>query len=163
MKPPLERIAPAKPPAPSPLAQASAEQAQQPPPSYRFFRPLVLNAGVLVAEGRSITLAGVVPVPATQLCTGADGTSWPCGMVARTALRALVRGRAVTCQMDDQTKNNLTTQCSVAGRDIAEWLVEQGWAEAEPGSTLARLSDAAKAMGRGIHGRPNQLGPAAGP
>jgi endonuclease YncB( thermonuclease family) len=117
-----------------------------------LFRPLALNAGVIAAEGRTITLTGLMPVEVSRTCLRSDGSSWPCGMAARTAMRQYLRSRAVTCTLPDQKLETLTTDCRIGRQDIAEWLVEQGWAEAETGSALSRLGDAAKAMGRGIHG-----------
>jgi endonuclease YncB( thermonuclease family) len=118
-----------------------------------LFQPIVEAAGIIRAEGRTIRLSGVEPVDADRLCMDAAGKPWPCGMAARTALRNLVRGRAIACILPDQQQENIVTQCSVGGEDIAAWLVEQGWAEAQTPSPLARLSDAARAMRRGIHAR----------
>jgi endonuclease YncB( thermonuclease family) len=35
--------------------------------------------------------------------------------------------------------------------DLGEWLVEQGWAEAVPGSPLERFAETARRLRRGIH------------
>jgi endonuclease YncB( thermonuclease family) len=151
---PLERIAPA--PVQKPLEVFGPPM----PPltkdePFLLFQPVVENAGTLIAEGRTITLAGVVPVEFGRICFNADGGGWPCGKKARTAFRALVRGRAISCLLPDQQKTAVETECRIGKENLGEWLVEQGWAEAAPGSDLENLGKAAKLMGRGIYSRGN--------
>jgi endonuclease YncB( thermonuclease family) len=120
---------------------------------FLLFQPIVQNAGTLVAEGRTITLTGVLPVEANRLCFSSDGNQWPCGKKARTEFRALVRGRAISCLLPDQQKTAVETECRIGKENLAEWLVEHGWAEAKPGFDLESLGHAAKLMGRGIYGQ----------
>jgi endonuclease YncB( thermonuclease family) len=49
--------------------------------------------------------------------------------MARTALRALIRGRTLNCRMtgDDAQNGKITTSCKVGKTDIGQWLVDQGW------------------------------------
>lgn len=148
----IERMAVPE-PKPEPQQVATSVPSMEALKPVLLFRPVVAAAGVIVAEGRTISLQGIAPVAADRLCQKADGSRWPCGMMARTALRQFVRGRAVACVLPDQQLENVHAACSVGGQDIAEWLIEQGWADAETGSPLARLSEAARAMGRGIHAR----------
>ncbi len=148
---PLERIAPA------PILKPLEAFGPPMPPlgkeePFLLFQPIVENAGTLVAEGRIIMLASVLPVEASRMCTGANNAQWPCGKKARTAFRALVRGRAISCQLIDQQKTAIETECLVGKENLGDWLVEQGWAEAKPGSDLESLGQAAKLMGRGIYG-----------
>ena len=148
----LERIAPA------PIVKP--QEAFRPPipllgkdEPFLLFQPIVENAGTLVAEGRIITLADVTPVEASRMCENSDAGQWPCGKKARTSLRAFVRGRAISCLLPDQQKTAIETECLVGKENLGEWLVEQGWAEAKPGSDLESLGQAAKLMGRGIYGK----------
>jgi endonuclease YncB( thermonuclease family) len=149
---PLERIAPV--PIQKPLEVFGPPM---PPLSkdepYLLFQPIAENAGTLIAEGRTITLSGVLPVEFSRTCVNADGAEWPCGKKARTAFRALVRGRAISCLLPDQQKTAVETECSIGKENLGEWLVEQGWAEAKPGSDLESLGQATKLMGKGIYGR----------
>lgn len=117
-----------------------------------LFRPLVVNAGTIIAEGRTVTLASVLPVEVERVCFTIDQQPWPCGMKARTAFRSIIRGRAIACFLPDQQKAEVVTECSIGKENLGEWLVEQGWAEAKPGSELESLGKAAKLMGRGIFG-----------
>ena len=120
---------------------------------FLLFQPVVENAGTLIAEGRTITLEGVLPVEASRMCDDENGNQWPCGMKSRTAFRALVRSRAISCLLPDQQKTAVETECRIGKENLGEWLVEQGWAEAKIGSDLESLGQAAKLMGRGIFGR----------
>ncbi|MGL4406515.1 MAG: thermonuclease family protein [Notoacmeibacter sp.] len=119
---------------------------------FLLFKPLVRNAGTLIAEGRTITLAGVLPVNLDRICINENQTQWPCGIKARTQFRALVRGRAISCLLPNQQQAIVETECTIGKLNLGEWLVEQGWAEAKPGSDLEALGKAAKLMNRGIHG-----------
>lgn len=149
----LERIAPA-PPDQEPLEYFGPPM----PPLgteqlFLLFQPFVENAGMLIAEGRTIVLEGVVPVEVNRICDNAIGGQWSCGMKARTAFRALVRGRAISCLLPDQQKTAVETECHIGKDNLGQWLVEQGWAEAKPGSDLESLGKAAKLMGKGIYGK----------
>jgi endonuclease YncB( thermonuclease family) len=149
---PLERVAPA--PVQKPLEVFGPPM---PPLSkdepYLLFQPIAENAGTLFAEGRTITLSGVLPVEFSRTCVNGDGAEWPCGKKARTAFRALVRGRAISCLLPDQQKTAVETECRIGKENLGEWLVEHGWAEAKPGSDLENLGQAAKLMGKGIYGK----------
>lgn len=149
---PLERIAPRTPPKPEEPQGPPAPVADEGDRAFLLFQPVIERAGVLIAEGRTLTLRGITPVDPARMCDGAAGISWPCGMNARTALRQFVRGRAVTCHLVDQQAETAVTDCRVGGQDIAAWLVENGWAEAAPASTLDRLAETAQAMHRGLFG-----------
>jgi endonuclease YncB( thermonuclease family) len=51
--------------------------------------------------------------------------------MARAALRRFVRGRAIECEVPaGAAEIPNPARCFVAGSDISEWLVAQGWAEA---------------------------------
>jgi endonuclease YncB( thermonuclease family) len=152
MDAPLERIAPVPVQKPlevfgPPMPPLSKEE------PYLLFQPIAENAGTLVAEGRTITLTGVLPVEFSRTCLNANGAEWPCGKNARTAFRALVRGRAISCLLPDQQKTAIETECRIGKENLGEWLVEQGWAEAKPGSDFESLGEAAKLMGKGIYGQ----------
>ncbi len=143
---------------------------------YRLLhRPVATAAGFIEVEGFKIRLAGIEPVPADKICgggaspAGEDGTATaqsagsnvggsggkPCGMMARTAFRNWLRGRSVNCAVPDVVSDKeIETECSVAGEDMASWLVVQGWAEPLDGKNaeLAAKSSAAASAKRGMHG-----------
>ncbi|TAN00252.1 MAG: thermonuclease family protein [Rhizobiaceae bacterium] len=117
-----------------------------------LYQPVAEAAGVLDASGYHITLAGLDPVARDETCHRLDGGSWPCGLMACTAFRAWLRGRALTCDVP-ATKGPVTVSCTVGDDDPALWLAENGWA----GSDGARYREAvnkAKEEKKGIFGDP---------
>lgn len=119
-----------------------------------LYRPVTLGAGLLSFSGRNLRLAGLEPTAADRFCRKESGEGyWPCGMMARTALRNFLRGRAVECDVasDDWTGTAVST-CTVNDQDIAAWLVERGWAEAAEHSDYAALEDEARQASRGLFG-----------
>lgn len=116
-------------------------------------RPWSGAAGLLAARGRSVRLAGVMPTAVGRRCPSGSGAAWPCGVVARTQQRMLIRNRTVACDHNDaDDKNLMVTVCRVGGTDIGAWLLRNGWAVAEPGSVLAELTSIARREHRGIFG-----------
>jgi endonuclease YncB( thermonuclease family) len=134
-----------------------APLSQPPPPPEPeqplLHRPLALSAGTLSFGGRDLVLEGITPTPADLFCTGADGADWPCGMVARTAFRNFLRGRALNCDVETtEWEGTAVTTCLMGDTDVAAWLVENGWAEPEPGSSYAALAKDARDGARGLYG-----------
>ncbi|MEO1103312.1 MAG: hypothetical protein AAFW98_06220 [Pseudomonadota bacterium] len=146
-----------------PLERAPAIVRVDPPPPPRIepdlYRLVVIeSAGLINARSHMIELAHIDAPSADLECTRADGAAWPCGRRARTALRRLIRRRAIECHdlKDDETPPDApvrTATCSVANTDLAEWLVENGWAE--PAGTAPdvwrELHAIAKAARRGLY------------
>jgi endonuclease YncB( thermonuclease family) len=124
----------------------------------RFFRVLVDDAGTLVAGRRTLRLADVDVPAADAECGDAAGHRWSCGTRARTALRRLVRYRAVDCLplgevgFDSAEDALYVVRCRAGKTDLSTWLVENGWAspadEASP--DLAALGETARAENRGL-------------
>ena len=104
---------------------------QPPPPRVeRIYHPMVMAAGIIKARGRDIALAGV-DAPAFAAKCGEAAAAWPCGRMARAALRRFIRGRAIECIVPrgaDEIPS--PADCSVGGESLSAWLVAQGWAEA---------------------------------
>jgi endonuclease YncB( thermonuclease family) len=66
---------------------------------------------------------------ASQLCRGEDSLQYRCGVKAANDLDALIARRPVTCipiSLDQYGRP--VASCSVAGTDLAEWLVGKGLA-----------------------------------
>jgi endonuclease YncB( thermonuclease family) len=107
------------PPAPAPPKERSE----------RLFNPIVIASGTIKVRNREIHLAGV-SAPEFEKSCGKGATAWPCGRVARAALRSFIRGRAIECQIPaGASKIPDPATCVVSGDDISEWLVAQGWAK----------------------------------
>jgi endonuclease YncB( thermonuclease family) len=111
----------------SPAPETPAEPARL----ERLFNPIVVSAGAIEVGDDVIRLAGVAATDTDRSC-GEGASAWPCGRLARAALRSFIRGRAIECEIPagaDAVPN--PARCLVGGEDISAWLVAQGWAEAD--------------------------------
>lgn len=152
-KPALERIEPRK-----PLSELSQALPPRPKPPGEWKgtilpRPVATAAGLLQAKGYSIALSGIDPVMPEETC-GEGSVVWPCGIRARAAFRAFLRGRSITCVVPpDPEPQIVAAGCMVGKADPGAWLVANGWARATADS-YAALGDAAKKERKGIFGPP---------
>lgn len=115
------------------LVRVQAPAPESKPPEQarheRLFNPIVIAAGTLKLRNREIVLAGI-EAPAFDARCGEGARAWPCGRLARAALRSFIRRRAIECEVPPGAAEvPASARCSVAGADIAEWLVAQGWAK----------------------------------
>lgn len=116
-------------------------------------RPIAESAGILAFGDRRLQLAGIIPTPAHRICTDADATEWPCGMLAKTNFRLFLRLRTVNCDLDSTDwKGTILASCKIGTQDVSQWLVENGWAEAADGSVLADTGAKATQEKKGLHG-----------
>ncbi len=146
---PLERVATAEPEKPKPEPQKAAT----------LPRPLAESAGILAFGNRTLRLAGIVPTQADKVCKEPDGNEWPCGMLAKTNFRLFLRLRSVTCDLEDANWTGITTaSCKIGAQDLSQWLVENGWADAAPGSALTEAGAKAKAEKKGVYGEDPRKG-----
>jgi len=122
------------------------------PRKRRFFRVIVSDAGTILADKVTIKIAGIATPDLKKTCTDAKNREWPCGLVARTALRRLIRIRAIECVSNPiEAPATVALDCSVGKTNLAEWLVAQGWAEPNgDGGALADELEEAKAAKRGM-------------
>jgi endonuclease YncB( thermonuclease family) len=148
-------------PAREPMSSLAAPAPPAPPPDpeslpkrWRLVhQPVAMAAGVFDIEGVTIVLPGLDTVPTNETCTDANGGSWPCGMGARTAFRAYLRGRSINCKLPDQRPDKAVLgECLLQGDDPAAWLVKNGWARAKADGPYATLETEARAARRGIYG-----------
>lgn len=126
-----------------------------------LFRPVASAAGSLDAKGYKIVIAGIDPVLPDEVCS-VDGRSWPCGVRARTAFRAMLRSRAVTCEIPPEAdRTAIVVPCRIGKQDIGEWLVANGWARATAAGPYAEAGNKAEAEGKGVFGpAPSTAAPA---
>ncbi len=141
-----------------------------PPPEPTLYRLVVIeDADTINLRTRTVQLAHVRAPDADATCATASGGDWPCGMRARTALRRLVRRRALECLFASAAKAGaeeaaatpasdgapLEANCTVAGTNLSEWLIEQGWAKpaGDAPEALKSLASEAEAAGRGMFDR----------
>ena len=124
----------------------------------RYFQVRVRDAGTLEADLPSggtvvIRLEGIEARGADEDCTKEDGTVWPCGAKAKTALTLLIRSRAVICTVPPGGEaSEFSAKCSLRTQDLATWLVRQGWATPRDDreKELAEALEAARSEGVGL-------------
>lgn len=151
--PPSESAALAQQPEKLPQDATSIEQPNGALKPVDLARPFAERAGILTIGGRSVQLAGIVPTDPERSCTGPNGKDWPCGTLARTALRSFLLGRTITCDVPDPAwKGMVTAECRFAKLSIGDWLARNGWAEVASGSPFAVAADEARKAGRGVYG-----------
>jgi endonuclease YncB( thermonuclease family) len=126
---------------------AKGAAAAPPPKTKLYYRIKVRDGGTLLSGGVVIRLDGIAVRDAEATCKGKGGKPWPCGAAVKSALTRLIRTRAVTCELPKSgEQKDFAARCTVAGTDLATWMVRQGWAEPKEGSerTLAEAAQAAK-------------------
>ena len=78
---------------------------------------------------RRIRLFGIDAVEAGQRCDY-RGEIWKCGRASKMALKRIVRGKQVDCDVVDMDRGRYVARCKVDEIDIAEDQVRRGWAVA---------------------------------
>lgn len=105
----------------------------------------VIDGDTIEIHGRRIRLWGIDAPESTQTCKIAR-KPWRCGQRAALALWDQIKYRVVTCEHRDTDRyGRMVAVCTVGGRDIAGWLVSEGWAVDYP-----QYSDGAYAVREGI-------------
>lgn len=153
---PLERVASL--PQPTPPAAPNIEPTVPAKQSLRWrlvFNAVATSAGILQIGDSALVIPGIDVVAVGETCVTPTGSNWPCGMVARTAFRNYLQGRALNCHLPERIRDKaIVTECLLQGQDPAVWLVEHGWARSNADAALASIGEAAKASKRGIYGQP---------
>jgi endonuclease YncB( thermonuclease family) len=142
----LERIAPREP--------LSEKRMPAKPQVVLLPRPVSVQAGVVAfGDDQRIRLADIEATALERTCPSPDAPPWPCGMVARTQQRLLLRNRSLACETSErQWVGEIQTRCWVGTLDVSTWLARHGWAEASRGSTLAMLTEQARNDRKGLFG-----------
>lgn len=105
-------------------------------------------------EQVTIRLTGFDAVEYRQDCGSGDGSRWPCGHEARSALESIASGGPLRCELTakdiyGRTLAACRTQPSPDGVDLGAEMVRQGWAVATDDAYLVEEGDA-QAGRRGI-------------
>lgn len=126
------------------------------PRRWRMIHQAVATAaGILDVDGMTIVLPGIDVVAVDETCVTRSGDRWPCGMAARTAFRAYLRGRAMNCHVPDaRLDTTILTECLLQGEDPSLWLVRNGWARAKATSPFVLTEESARVAAVGIYGAP---------
>ena len=125
-----------------------------------YYRVRVPDSATLEAGDVVIKLNGIVASKADAQCQDEQGKNWPCGAAAKTALRRLIRARAVVCDLPEQgEQKSFTARCTVSSTDLSTWMVRQGWAKPNdpPEPALADAAEAAKSERIGLWQEPSMV------
>ncbi len=112
----------------------------------------VIDGDTIEVHGQRIRLHGIDAPESRQLCR-LDGKPWQCGKDAANALAEKIARRPVTCEdLGRDRYKRIIAKCSVAGEDLGEWLVTNGWAVAYYlySYEYSRAEHRAKSARRGI-------------
>lgn len=125
----------------------------------------VTSAGVArVADGDSLSLGGErirlwgIDAPELSQTCRRQGQDYPCGRLARDALRRLTEGRQISCEGWQRDRyQRLLADCSASGVDLSASQVAAGWAVAYGGYLLeeARARNAGLGLWQGEFERPS--------
>lgn len=124
-----------------------------PPKELVLYHPVALDGATLSNKKRRIQLHHIQAVPLSTTCPSKTGDTWPCGIRARTALRAFIGQKRVTCaDIKTEQQDKLIATCSVGKHDLATWLVKNGWAKAgaDAPKTLKMIAQKARRSEQGI-------------
>ena len=88
----------------------------------------VVDGDTLDVGRARVRLHGIDAPESAQRCR-ASGRYWRCGRKAARALASRIGGRTVACEERDRDAyGRVVAVCAVAGLDLNEWMVSQGWA-----------------------------------
>lgn len=154
----FERVAPRE-----PLSKLSLALPPKPkmPDEWKgtiLHRAVAPSAGIIEAMGYTVAIAGIEPVAADETCSF-EGKDWDCGVYARTAFRAFLRGRSPTCTVPPEPdRETVAADCRIGKQDVGEWLVSNGWARAAEGGAYIEAAAKAAEAKLGIFGAPPRKG-----
>lgn len=110
----------------------------------------VVDATVLLIDDHRIQLDGVYGPLSNDVCF-VDAAEWSCGLEAKQALAERLAEKAVACdglrRLDDGA---LLAQCKVGDEDVAQWLVDNGWALGAPAGAYVGAETTARSAGLGV-------------
>jgi endonuclease YncB( thermonuclease family) len=92
-------------------------------------RAVIIDGNMLAINGKRVRLKGIDAPEPDQLCRDQASERYRCERKAAEGIDALIAGRAVDCvDAGRDRQQRRVVACSVAGIDIAEWLVKNGLA-----------------------------------
>ncbi|WP_319798816.1 thermonuclease family protein [Nitrobacter sp.] len=93
----------------------------------------VVDGDTIEIHGQRIRFAGIDAPESDQLCRDEDSALYRCGQKAANDLAAFIDRRPVQCiEVDRDRYGRAVAVCTVAGVDLADWLVRSGLALDRP-------------------------------
>jgi endonuclease YncB( thermonuclease family) len=107
----------------------------------------IVDGDTLQIHGARIRLWGIDAPESDQLCRNDDSEHYRCGQKAANDLDAFIARRPVECvEVDRDQYRRAVAICTVAGVDLAEWLVKNGvaldWPKYSKGNYAAAQDEA---------------------
>lgn len=114
----------------------------------------VIDGDTIEIHGTRIRVFGIDAPEADQLCRNEQSDLYRCGQRASNALSDYIARRLVSCvEVNRDRYRRSVSVCTVAGMNIADWLVRNGlaldWPQYSKGGYAAAQSEA-KQMERGM-------------
>lgn len=113
-------------------------------------RATVASGDLIRVGNKLVRLAGIEAPQEQQTCLTGKGRRWNCAASARDALKRLVRGRKVACELKDGTSAPPLAHCRTTETDLAGALVRNGHVFAGPDGSYAGDEEAARADKAGL-------------
>ena len=114
----------------------------------------VVDGDTFDVGGQRVRLHGIDAPEHGQPCRQQGSQDFDCGVWVTQKVRALLEGRQAVCDGIERDRYGRTVaQCRLGGRDIGQWLVEEGLAFAYRRYSMAYDLDEKAALtgGRGLH------------
>ena len=108
--------------------------------------------GIIRADGRRLTIYGLMLPARAKACRRKDGERWACGLRALVALHNLVTHSSMICGVQDGAAPT-PARCKIGPIDVAATMLRGGWGVLAPGTTdqvLVEAQAAAQAAQVGI-------------
>ena len=119
-----------------------------------LYRPIATSSATFESMGWKVAISGAQDIGVDRTCSFRD-EAWPCGLRARAAFNAWLRGRALNCVLPtDAERFAIAAPCRLGKQDVGAWLVANGWAMALPGGIYGKAEAIARTAGMGIFGPP---------
>lgn len=91
----------------------------------------VVDGDTIRVGGTTVRLHGIDAPEIDQSCEDRAGQHWNCGAEVKAQVASLFQGAHTRCEEIERDRyGRSVAKCFVAGRDIGEQIVENGWAEA---------------------------------
>jgi endonuclease YncB( thermonuclease family) len=111
-------------------------------PVYKNYKVEIANDGSLQAGKQAFQLYGIKILPRSRICTYRNGERWACGQRAYIALLNVLGSTTVDCRPKDADRPHVVV-CRLAGVDISELMLHEGWGTLADGVGDKRYVNAA--------------------
>jgi endonuclease YncB( thermonuclease family) len=89
---------------------------------------IVIDGRTIEVDGQAVRLLDLDAPAIGQHCRDATGADYGCGERAAAALSDHLHQRKVSCDWAFQDREGRRLgRCTLAGKDVALWLIRQGW------------------------------------